>query len=180
MITEKDQSILNFIEDFHIVTSGQLQRLFYPHSYRYCMTRLAKLVRDGLIKKTVSTINNCHAYYIGKKPVQIHHDLIRTEIYTHLSAKFDVLEWHNEYTFEHIRPDALCYIRDHEIVFPVIVEIHLNNKFDFDKYTMDFIPIFGCKPRVLIITDREVTIPHTGLVFKVIGLDMKGIENILK
>jgi len=88
-------------------------------------------------------------------------------------------------TVGNIRPDAFAYINDYGIVFPVFIEIHLNNKFDFDKYkefvkNNDLRSMFGIIPRVIICTDRQVTIPNIGIRFKVIGIDMSGLELIFK
>jgi hypothetical protein len=91
MITTLDQSVLNFLSDFHIATSGQICQLYYPGKYSYCMKRLRGLNEDGFIKRMHSTINNCNAYYSDKKPVQVHHDLIRSELYMALKTKYDVL-----------------------------------------------------------------------------------------
>lgn len=181
MITKRDQDILNFLQDFHITTSNQIHSLFYNLvSSRYTRKRLKYLTDEGLIKRTRSTIDNSYAYYIDRKPVQLHHDLIRAELYTAIKKRFDLLEWNNEVPVSHIRPDALAYINHCGIVFPIMIEIHLNNKFDFDKYKMDFKPIFGITPKVIICTDRQVSMPLTGIKFKIIGLDMKGLESLLK
>lgn len=181
MITKRDQDILNFLQDFHIATSAQLHRLFFPTaSPRYSRKRLRYLADCGYIKRARSTIDNSHAYYVDKKPVQMHHDLIRAELYTAIRSRFDLLEWNNEAPVSHIRPDALAYIKSAGIVFPIMVEVHLNNKFDFDKYKMDFRPIFGISPRVIICTDREVKPPVSTVKFKLVGLDMSGLDTLLK
>ena len=170
MITCRDQDIINFLEDFHIATSSQLHRLFYNlTSPRYTRKRLHYLCDCGHIKRARSTIDNSYAYYTDRKPAQLHHDLIRTELYTSIKSKYDLLNWHNEATVGHIRPDALCYINHSGIVFPVLVEVHLSNKFDFDKYKMDFRPILGTQPRVIICTDREVKLPVSAIKFKLVG-----------
>ena len=186
MITKRDQDILNFIQEFHVATTNQIHKLFFaPSNYRYCTQRLKFLTDSSHIKKTRSTIDNCNAYYIDRKPAQVHHDLIRTELYTNMKQRYKILEWHNEMTVGNIRPDAFAYINDYGIVFPVFIEIHLNNKFDFDKY-MEFVKnndlrsMFGIIPRVIICTDRQVTIPNIGIRFKVIGIDMSGLELIFK
>lgn len=189
MITKRDQDILNFIEEFHIATSSQIQKLFFKNtSYRYSRKRLQYLFNQGFIKRTRSTINNDYAYYIGKKQSllqQVHHDLIRAELYVALINTYEILEWNNEMVIENIRPDALTYIRNHGIVFPVFIEVHLSNRFDFDKYK-DFIrdndlrAVFGITPRVIICTDRQVTIPNIGIKFKVVGLDMSGVDTLFK
>jgi hypothetical protein len=188
MITKRDQDIYNFIEDFHAATASQLHALFFNNtSYRYSRKRLQYLSEEGFIKRTRSTINNDYAYYIKKYSLlqQLHHDLIRTELYTHLKQRYYLLEWNNEMTIANIRPDALTYINDHGIVFPVFVEIHLNNKFNFDKYkelikNNDLRAMFGIMPRVVICTDRQVTVPNIGIKFKVVGLDMSGLDSIFK
>jgi hypothetical protein len=186
MITKRDQDVLNFLEDFHIATSGQIQRLFFPNTYRYCMKKLSGLCEEGFVKHTVSTINNCRAYYIDHRPVQVHHDLIRAELYAELKRRYVIKDWLNEKTVDHTRPDALAYIEDHGIVFPVFIEIHLNNKFDFDKYKKlfgesDLKAMFGVMPRVLICTDRQINPPPGLLKYKVVNFNnMSGLENLLK
>ena len=182
MITCRDQDILNFLQEFHIGTSNQIHRLyFHLTSPRYTRKRLWYLVDCGLIKRARSTIDNSYAYYVNKKPVQLHHDLIRAEIYSHIKAKYDLLEWHNEAPVGNIRPDALCYIQHSGIVFPLIIEVHLNNKFDFDKYkNLDFKALFGVVPKVIICTDREVKLPLLPIKFKIVGLDMSGLDTLLK
>lgn len=182
MITKRDQDVLNFLEEFHIGTSIQIHNLFFSNtSLRYSRKRLQYLYENGLIKRTKSLIDNSNAYYIDKKPSQVHHDLIRAQVYTAMKRQYNLLDWANEAPVSSIRPDALCYIDSHGIVFPVMVEIHLNNKFDFDKYKgIDFRALFGILPRVLIVTDRHVTIPQIGIKFKVISLDMHGLGSIFK
>jgi hypothetical protein len=140
MITKRDQDVLNFIEDFHAATSKQIHKIFFDTSGQYSRIRLKYLTDEIILKRTKSTIDNSFAYYIDRKPMQIHHDLIRAELYTAIKSKYNLLEWHNEATVANIRPDALCYIEHSGIVFPVMIEVHLSNKFNFDKYKMDFLP----------------------------------------
>lgn len=186
LITKRDQDIINLLDDFHIATTNQIHRLFFQNtSYRYTTKRLEYLFNQNYIKRTKSTIDNCFAYYTDKKPIQIHHDLIRSEIYSRIKIKYDLLEWSNEFTIESIRPDALCYIKDNGIIFPLLVEVHLSNKFNFDKYLYliknnDLKQIFGLMPRVLIVTDRDIKIPSMGIKFKVVDLDMKGLDSLFR
>jgi hypothetical protein len=180
MITKRDQNVINFLEEFHAATSKQIHRLFYKTSGQYSRIRLKYLCDENIIRRAKSTIDNSYAYYIGNKPPQLHHDLIRSELYTAIKNKHDLLEWHNEATVGNIRPDALAYIKNAGIVFPIMAEVHLSNKFDFDKYKMDFKPLFGINPRVIICTDREVKLPVLPVKFKVVGLDMSGLDTLLK
>lgn len=186
MITKRDQDIINFLESFHIATTSQIHRLFFAGtSDRYTRKRLKHLFDKKLVKRDRSTINNDYAYYIERKPCQVHHDLLRTEIYTQLKQQYNVLEWNNEYPVMNIRPDSFAYISDHGIPFPVFIEIHLNNKFNFDKYkelleNADLKAIYGIMPRVIIVTVQEIKVPNIGIKFKVINLDMKGLEAIFK
>jgi len=185
MISQNDQNVLNFLEDFHIATSGQVCRLFFPGKYRYCMKRLKALREEGFIRRVHSTIDNSYAYYVGKKPVQVHHDLIRAELFASINEHYKIITWDNEEPVKHIRPDAVALILDRGITFPVFVEIHLNNHFDFDKYkelvrTADLRSIFGTNPRILICTDREVKLPVSAIKFKLVGLDMSGLDTLLK
>lgn len=196
MITKRDQDIINFVTDFHIATSKQIHSLFFENiSYRYTRKRLqylSEILKE--IKPTHSTIDNCIAYYTDKKPVQIHHDLIRAELFVNLKKQYNVLDWSNETPIVNIRPDALsyinnsfAYINNHGIVFPIFIEIHLNNKFNFQKY-IDLVKnnnlheMFGIMPRVLICTDRQLTIPtNIGIKFKAIDIyNMNGLNTLFK
>jgi hypothetical protein len=181
MITRRDQDIFNFIEDFHVATCSQIQQLFFPRiSKRYAQKRMQYLYDQGFLKRTRSTINNDYAYYIEKKSLlqQVHHDLIRAELYVQMHERYDVLEWHNEFAIDHIRPDALTYIKHKGVVYPVLIEIHLSKQFNFEKYRIDLVSLFGVRPTVLICTDRQVTIQPVGQKFKVIGLDMVGLNTL--
>lgn len=181
MITCRDQDILNFLQDFHIATVNQIHKLFFKFaSPRYTRKRLKYLTDSGIIKRARSLIDNSYAYYIDKKPQQIHHDLIRSELYMNIKNNYEILLWSNEAPVSNIRPDALCYIKHSGIVFPVMVEVHLSNKFDFDKYKQDFKPIFGIVPRVIICTDRQTKPPVLPVKFKIVGLDMSGLDTLLK
>lgn len=176
MITKRDQNILNFLDEFHIATSNQLHQLFFDTSVRYSRKRLQYLCDHGYIKKARSTIDNCYAYY-AKKPAQVHHDLIRTELYVYMKNNYELLEWNNEYPIDSIRPDALCYIKE-KTVIPIMIEIHLSNKFDFGKYKgIDFLTLFGVPPTVLICTDRQVTVPNN--MFKVVNLNMLTLKKCI-
>ncbi len=187
MITKREQDVICMLEDFHIATTNQIFMLFFKNtSLRYCQTRLSYLKKENVIKKTRSTIDNCNAYYItNKKPIQVHHDLLRAELYAKISCKYTVLEWFNEYSIENIRPDAFAYIKDNGIVFPIFIEVHLSNKFNFEKYSellkiCDLKSMFGIIPRVIICTDRQITIPNIKIRFRQVDIDMSGIDSIFK
>lgn len=194
MLTRRDQDVLNFIEEFRVATSGQIHRLFFANkTRRYCQARLKYLLSNGYIKKINSTINNEFAYYLEKRSGQVHHDLIRAELYSNIKLKYNLLDWSNEQPIKNIRPDAtaylsnnnFAYIRDHGMVFPIFIEIHLSNKFNFEKYInllkkTDLAALYGIMPRVIICTDRQVVISNIGIKFKVVGVDMSGLDSILK
>jgi hypothetical protein len=40
--------------------------------------------------------------------------------------------------------------------------------------------MFGILPRVIICTDRQVTVPQIGIKFKVISFDMSGLDTLFK
>jgi hypothetical protein len=184
MIMPRDQNIFNFLDDFHIATMKQIQRLFFNNtSYRFAADRIKYLCEHEHIKRIMSTIDKSYAYFTDKKPLQVHHNLIRAELYSHLLNRYHVTGWRNEYTINDVRPDALCFIEHFGIEFPILVEIHLTNRFNFEKYKdKDFKPYLGAIiPRVLICTDRQVTLPpYKSVKFKVVGVDMVGLENLLK
>ena len=177
MITQRDQDILNFIEDFHAATTSQLYRLFFQGtSYRYSCKRLQYLYEQGFLKRMRSTISNEYAYYLKKPSMlpQIHHDLIRAELYVNIKERYKLLEWNNEMSVANIRPDALAYI---EYGLPLMIEVHLSNRFNFDKYNQDFIPLFGIQPRIIVVTDKKINPPDSR--YRIVKTDMQGIDKIM-
>lgn len=177
MITKRDQDIINFIEEFHAATTSQIKRLFFAGtSTRYARKRLQYLYENKFLMRMRSTINNDYAYYVKKRSLlqQTHHDLIRAELYTHIKEHYKLLEWNNEMPIENIRPDALAYI---ERGIPLLIEIHLSNRFNFDKYKKDFLPLFGISPRIIVVTDKNIRIPDSR--YRMVRTDMQGIESIL-
>lgn len=177
MITRRDQDILNFIEDFHAATTSQLHRLFFQGtSYRYGCKRLQYLYEHGFLKRMRSTISNEYAYYFKKPSMlqQIHHDLIRAELYVNIKERYKLLEWNNETPVANIRPDALAYI---EYGLPLMIEVHLSNKFNFEKYRQNFIPLFGIAPRIIIVTDKKINPPDSR--YRIVKTNMQGVEKIL-
>lgn len=177
MITQRDQDILNFLEEFHAATTSQLQRLFFHGtSYRYSCKRLQCLYEQGFLKRMRSTISNEYAYYLKKSSMlqQIHHDLIRTELYVSIKEQYKLLEWNNEMPISNIRPDALAYI---EYGLPLMIEIHLSNRFNFEKYKQNFIPLFGIQPRIIIVSDKKINPPDSR--YRIIKTNMQGVGKIL-
>ena len=106
---------------------------FNNSSYRYSRMRLQYLSKEQYIRKTRSTITNGYAYYVEQKPYQIHHDLLRTEIYLNIKKEYEIINWQNEVPIADIRPDAFAYINNNGIIYPTFVEIHLNKNFNFNK-----------------------------------------------
>jgi hypothetical protein len=177
MITQRDQDILNFIEDFHAATTSQLHRLFFRNtSYRYSRKRLQCLYEQGFLRRMRSTINNEYAYYLKKPSMlqQIHHDLLRAELYVNIKERYKLLEWNNEMRIGNIRPDAVAYI---EYGLPLMIEIHLSNRFNFDKYKKDFVSLFGTEPRIVICTDKALSLPDKR--YKLVKTDMTGAEALI-
>jgi len=105
---------------------------------------------------------------------QIHHDLIRAELYVNIKERYKLLEWNNEMSVANIRPDALAYI---EYGLPLMIEVHLSNRFNFDKYNQDFIPLFGIQPRIIVVTDKKINIPDRK--YRIVKTDMQGIDKIM-
>lgn len=183
MIMPRDQTALNLLDDFHCATTAQIHRLIFPKtSYRFAASRIKYLYDAEYIKRTNSTIDKGYAYYTDKKPIQLHHNLIRTELYSHMMGKYNIAGWKNEHTIEGVRPDAICFVEHSGIEFPIFIEIHITSKFDFEKYKdKDFKLLGPVIPRCIICTDRQVTAPsYKNVKFKVVGIDMAGLDSILK
>jgi hypothetical protein len=171
----RDEEIVEFIGKMGVATATQIQRLFFP-SINSCRARMQKLYECGLVKVHRNDTSSPNIYWTdGKKPIQIEHRLVVTEIYVRIMLmKTGTLEtWEREPQWLGVRPDAFCkYIipygdkkRQCNRVFEV--ERWASKPFNQQKYEefymTDWRKLLNITqfPRILIITDKKVKFEET-------------------
>jgi hypothetical protein len=177
VLTKRDQRMLKFTEDFHIARTRDLWQLaFSDTSLRRCQQRLTTLVKQKRIKRYRDYVAQDYLYYVGKKPDQVEHDLLRVEVFLKLK-KHDLQEFKPEYTCGHLRSDGYFEIGDD----PWFLEIQLSSGFNQEKYEalyrrLDWRELWPEFPNVMVIAAKAITIEPSDINFKVIRCDLVGLD----
>lgn len=187
MITPTDQQVLDFLEVFNCATTSQLTKLFYNTKYPYNKSRrrLKILYDDKHIKRERNSINMEYVYYL-KKNNQFTHSLILTEFYVRLHELAEIDKFEVEQPYGHIRPDGMCICGYRGFTHYFFVEIHRsNNKFNQDKYisyygSLEWKKYFDVFPKIIIISDKKISLQPTNLKFIQIPTNCDNIKNIFK
>jgi hypothetical protein len=191
----RDEEIVEFIRNMGVVTASQIQRLFFP-SINSTRARMQKLYKSGLVKVSRDDPASPNIYWIeGKKPIQLDHRLLVTEIYVHIKLmnKGTLKTWEREPQWGNLRPDAWCIysipygdrLRQCNRCFEV--ERFASKPFNQQKYE-DFYNEGSWKdklnvnsfPKICIVTDKKVQIEETNnhISYVVIPTNLQGLESV--
>ena len=137
-ITDTDQQVLRFIEQYGSMTIRQAQKMFYntqKYGYDIARRRMKKLVNYGKIKVARDACGNENVYYMDKK--LSYHDLLVLDFYTELvynGAKIVYFKQCQSWLDRKVISDAYCcYILSNRVFFN-IVEVVQTHGVDVEKY----------------------------------------------
>lgn len=156
MITKRDREIVRFLSKIRVASTNVLAERFFP-SLRMAQKRLALLTKWGEVQRSREHMTSQYVYYLGSKPKQIRHSLLRTEFYHRFPYKMPVFEI--EYIVGRIRADAMIgYIdKTEQLAF---LEIQISRtKPDLAKYRRfynsgEYQDHFPTMPKIIIVTDH--------------------------
>ena len=163
LMTDRDYAIIEFIKEFKCVSTTTLTRLFFK-SQATAERRLKKLVEAKKIHRTRDSVISEYIYYIKKRPTNIKHSLIISDVYSKLMTEqsIQLIKYKREYELKFksksLRTDLMAIIKSNDKLIPILIEIDLTKKYK-DKYS-EYIAQgyyqqkFGAKPEVLVISDR--------------------------
>jgi DNA-binding Lrp family transcriptional regulator len=180
LITKRDRRVCRFIEDFRIATTKQIYDLCFENlSIRRCQQRLTELVKQKRIKRYRDYVSQDYLYYVGKKPSQVEHDLLRTKVFMEL-RKYDLQEFRPEFSYGNLRADGYFELGDD----PWFLEIQLSTGFNQEKYEMlyrrlDWRERWREFPKVLVVSNKKIRIEHSDIGFYVVGCDLVGMEKCI-
>lgn len=177
-ITNRDEQILQFLEDHTLITSSQIQRIF-DMSQVVQSRRMNKLVKSipNLKQSKFSPyynlfsefnnkdlLKNENFYYLNRKPKNVMHEILMNEFYINLIEKsnmfnFEVLKFDCKYTIEkngvRVKPDAYILIRYDNMEYEYLFELENNKSFNCKKYyLLEKNDVF--LPTIIIYTDRRI------------------------
>lgn len=133
--TERDLQIIKTLEILKVMTSSQLQRLFFNGNQSHQSRRCRQLVNHKKIKAYRKSVYDENVYYLKRKPRQQEKSmLLLSELYVNLVTNHvNILEFKREYTLEKVRADGFMTIEKDGFKYDFLIEIDLTH-FDGFKY----------------------------------------------
>lgn len=144
IITKKDQEIINTVKNLKVMTSTQIERLFFYHKQNQ-NRRCKQLVNHKKLKCFRNGFGEEMIYYYKKKPTQqLKSMLIVSQFYVNLielgnKLGYTVKQFTREYPVVvssgfTIRPDAYFIVVKNSIEYEYFLEIDNTHEFDGMKY----------------------------------------------
>jgi len=142
-LTDEDQKILQFVEDYGSITINQCQSMFYNTQYKgYEMARkhLSKIVGYGRLIVYRDDYCNKNVYHFGKKPS--YHGILALDYYSELiknGANIIYFKQEQPWMIINNKPkycsDAYCCFSIGKKVIFDIIEVVRTKNIEVDKYT---------------------------------------------
>lgn len=184
-LTDRDKQIISFLRKYKCANTQTLAKLFFT-SRTLAERRLKKLVESGHIRRWREDILHSYTFYIGKRPTNIVHSSMISEIYAELMTKYQVVKIEREYEIRYgsnmVRTDLMAVLRINGKLQPILVECDLNRcmKYKYDSYINEnyYQQKFGVKPMIISISKfkpkSNTPIKHIRLEeFKANGIEIK-------
>lgn len=137
-LTDRDQKVLKFVEQYGSTTISQTQKMFYntqKYGYDIARRRLRKMVVNNKLKVSRDPSGNENVYYTEKK--LNYHDLLVLDYYAELiyqGAQVVYFKRNQPWLGGKYISDAYCcYVLGRKVFFNII-EVVRTHKVDNDKY----------------------------------------------
>jgi hypothetical protein len=160
-LTDRDYKVIAFIKEYKIAKTSTIKRLFFSTKANACEKRLAKLVEHKKLYRYRENILSEYCYYI-KRPSNIKHSLLISDIYSRLITEYKVIKCKREYEIKYrnksIRADLMAVVQLNNKLVPILFEIDLTKAYD-NKYT-EYISkyyykqLFPIEPTIVVISNR--------------------------
>ena len=154
-LQNRDLEIIETLKNLKVMSSSQIQRLFFNNSQQAQSRRCKKLVNHKYIKTFSPGVWQENIYYVKRKPTQqLKSMLLVSELYVQLiSAGVHVLDFTREYCIPEtdIRCDAHFLFEREGYNYEIIVEVDLThcNTWKYEKYLKNnfvFPPLLTISP----------------------------------
>ena len=148
--TKRDLEIIALLNKLKVLSSTQLQRLFFNGHSSHQSRRCKQLVNHKKIKVYRKSVYEENIYYLKSKPRQQEKSmLLLSEFYTQLIVnEINVVDIKREYTIEKIRADAFITIEKDGFYFDYLIEVDLThwNGLKYLKVEQPLPPIISISP----------------------------------
>lgn len=158
ILTERDNQIIEFLNNYKCATTSTISKLFFNDSLRPCNRRLKHLREHGLIKSSQEYVSTEKVHYINKKPTQLKHSCICSEFACKMKLENNILKEKIEYKIGNVRADLLL-INDKPEIY--LIEVCNTKPFDLNKYiklkhSLEWKKVFPVFPIIIVISDKPV------------------------
>lgn len=182
-LSKKDIEMIETIKLLKVMTSSQIQRLFFNHKSNQCR-RCRQLVDAKKLKSFREGFGKPTIYYYKRKPTQqLTSMLIISEVYLLLHEMgYNIKEFQREYVVEvtdkfTIRPDAYFIVVKDEIEFEFFVELDRTKELSSDKY-YKAMKLGYYSPPIISISNRRRQI-YDGMDVLKVKLDLSNFREII-
>ena len=196
MLTNRDIEIIEFIKEFKLLSSSQIQRLFnmtQPKTSKrmnYIVENIKEVKKyrynptnNFYTDKYRNILKNENIYYYNKKPSAIMHDLLTNEVYLYLKERFDIVTFEKEYRISMddefvVRADVYFVMQHENKEYEFLIEVENNKSFNSYKYNK-LLDQGYIAPPIIVISDRRAY-GTKGLDIIKTRLNMSDLENKIK
>lgn len=179
----KDQELLDTLDILKVMTSSQIERLFFKYKESQCR-RCKQLVNNKKMKCYREGFGKPMIYYRKRKPTQqIKSMLIVSEVYVMLhELGYNVKDFQREYSVPitdnfTIRPDGHFLIAKDGIEYEFFIEVDNCKKFSSEKYYRAMKEGYYAPP-ILSISNRPRQI-YEGMEVLKIRLDLSNFKEVI-
>lgn len=148
--TQRDLEIIQTLNMLKIMTSSQIQRLFFYGNQSHQSRRCRQLVNHKKIKVYRKSVYEENVYYIKKKPKQQEKSmLLLSEFYVRLKTSgINIVNFQREYTIGKVRADGFMTIEREGFEYDFLIEIDLTHcdGFKYLKIKEPLPPIISISP----------------------------------
>lgn len=186
MATERDRKIVRFVEDFGVVTTSQVYKLFFDDlAFRNCQLRLSLLTERGKLKRERASINKDYAYFMNTIPSQSEHHYVRAEFYIEASKKLCLVDFIPEYKCGGLRSDAYFEFEYDGLCFGAFLEVQLSSGFDQNKYEKFYASgtwhgLWDGFPPVVVVTNRRIILRPSEIKYIMMDVENFDFDGMLK
>lgn len=158
ILTERDNQIIEFLNNYKCATTSTISDLFFNGSRRPTTRRLKHLKEHGFIKSSQEFVSVEQIHYINKKPSQLKHSCICSQFVSKMKLENNVIKEKIEYKIGNVRADILLITEEPKIY---LIEVCNTKPFDLNKYiklkrSMVWKDIFPVFPTIIVISDKKV------------------------
>jgi hypothetical protein len=157
MLTDRDEKIYNFINDFKIVHTNTIRAMYFP-SLLSCQNRLTLLYKNKILKRDRNGYYEEYVYYIRRKTPLAKHSLVVSDFVGAMAGYGSIEKYLVEYKLNDIRPDLILFVRINGNLRIIIVEAEISNNYGgYNKYArLDWQKFFSVKPTIVYITRQKI------------------------